>query len=50
MAAALIQANFVYDSQGPLVTHPAPLVVQDDIRALHALSLVNVVGRKSHVI
>ena len=40
VVAAGIQAN----EQAPLVTHPALLVVQVDMIALHSLSVVNVTG------
>ena len=39
----------MYVEQDPFVTHPAPVVVQVEITALHALSVVNVIGSNAQV-
>ena len=49
VVAAGPQAYLGYVEQAALVTHPAPLVVQVEIIALHVLSVVNVTGSKAHV-
>ena len=47
--AAIPQAILLYPEQLDLVTHPAPFVVQVLINVEHALSVVVVIGNKSHV-
>lgn len=44
VVAAGPQAYLEYVEQAPLVTHPAPVVVQVEIIALQAVSVVNVTG------
>ena len=45
--AAGPQADLGYIEQAPFVMHPAPLVVQVEIIALQAPSVVNVTGSKA---
>ena len=47
VVAATPQAHLLYVEQAPLVTHPAPLVVQLLKIELQALSDVNETGSKS---
>ena len=43
------QANWGYVEQAPFVMHPAPLVVQVEIIALQAPSVINVTGSNAQV-
>ena len=49
VVAAGPQASLVYDEQAPLVTHPAPFVVQPESAAEQAESVVRVTGNKAQV-
>ena len=43
------QANLLYDEQAAFVTHPAPFVVQVEITAEQAESVVSVTGNSAQV-
>ena len=43
------QANLGYDEQAPFVMHPAPFVVQVEIIAPQAPSVINVTGSNAQV-
>lgn len=47
--AAGPQASLGYVEQAPFVMHPAPLVVQVEMIALQAPSVINVTGSKAQV-
>ena len=49
VVAAGPQANLLYDEQTPFVTHPAPFVVQVEIAAEQAESVVSVTGNRAQV-
>ena len=49
VVAAGPQAYLEYVEHAPLVTHPAPLVVQVDITVLQAASVVKLTGNKAQV-
>ena len=49
IVAAGPQAILLYDEQAALVTHPAPFVVQVEIAAEQAESVVSVIGNRAQV-
>ena len=49
VVAAGPQANLLYDEHAALETHPAPLVVQVEITAEQAESVVSVIGNSAQV-